>query len=127
VEAKEIIALDVGQKRTGIARASSLVKLPQALKSVATEDVIDELKKLVKQTGVELLVIGLPRNLSGDDTAQTKWVRLWTEKAKPQLKLPMYWQDEALTSSNRKDDHAEAAAAILQDFLDTPEEDRLMC
>lgn len=134
-ETKEIIALDLGMARTGIARASTIARLPEPLFSVATNKTLDTVKQLVKDKQVEAVVVGLPRNLSGQDTEQTKWVRNWVKSAKNDLDTSFFWQDEALTShvaSERshdkiKDVDAEAAAIILQDFLDTPADKRVIC
>jgi len=128
----EILALDVGAKRVGIARASMQARLPEPLKTVKTEEAIEQLRKIVKENEVKMIVAGLPRNLSGEDTQQTRWVRDWVTKAKAELGLPFYWQDEALTShvvESRKskvknpDVDAEAAAIILGDFLGTDKND----
>ena len=131
METKEILGLDIGAKRTGIARASSVARLAEPLMSVPAEEAVDKLLKYVKDNRVEAIAVGLPRGLQGQDTAQTGIIRNWVSAAKERLATPLYWQDEALTSvhasmknsglKNKDDEHALAAAIILQDFLDTPE------
>ncbi len=135
MESNEILALDVGTVRTGIARGSTFARLAEPLMSVETAKLFDCLEKLIKEYEVGVVVIGLPRNLNGDDTDQTRWVRTWATDAKKHLRLPFYWQDEALTtqqaeahSDNKGHDiDSKAAAIILQDFLDSKEEDRVLC
>lgn len=138
MEIKELIGLDVGIKRTGLARASSAARLAEPLKVVETTDLIDELKAIIKKGPMEAIVVGLPRSLQGKETDQTVWVRGWVQKAKAELEeVPFYWQDEALTSklalarrlSGKKPQELDALAAqiILQDFLDTPEAERVVC
>ncbi len=131
----EILALDVGAKRVGIARASTSARLAEPLKTIKTDEAIEQLRKIVKENQVELIVAGLPRNLSGEDTEQTRWVRDWVSRAKAELSLPFYWQDEALTTHIAKSQEpraksygvdAEAAAIILEDFLSTDENDRVL-
>jgi putative holliday junction resolvase len=131
----EILALDVGAKRVGIARASLEARLAQPFKTIKTEEAIEQLQEIIKANDVTIIVAGLPRNLSSEDTTQTRWVRNWVAKAKAELKLPFYWQDEALTSQiaeSRKskvenlDVDAEAAAIILEDFLNTDKNDRVL-
>lgn len=90
-----------------------------------------------------MIVAGLPRNLSGDDTQQTRWVRDWVARAKTELGVAFYWQDEALTSQiveSRPFDKlrvrkskveslgvdAQAATIILEDFLNTDKNDRVL-
>lgn len=131
----QLIGVDVGQVRSGLAIASDAARLAQPLKSVATKELIPTLQELTSKEPVEALVVGLPRNLEGKDTPQTKWVRQWADRAKKQIKRPFYWQDEALTSHQAAvrfkktpvDIDAEAAAIILQDFLDTPKSERVIC
>lgn len=136
IEAVEILGLDVGLKRTGIARASNVARLSEPLKSVPTKEAMAEVAVYIKEHKVGAVAIGLPRNLKGEDTDQTTWVRQWVDKAKQKIDIPLYWQDEALTTelvtSNRQqvtgkvDEHALAAAIILQDFLDSPETGRIV-
>ena len=136
MEAKEILALDIGQKLTGFARASNVARIAEPLKNIDTKKAVDTVRDYLKNNEVEAVVVGLPRNLSGEDTAQTKWVREWVDKAKLKITAPIYYQDEALTSkkansyrltaNSSADEHSLAAAIILQDFLDSPETDRLL-
>jgi putative holliday junction resolvase len=123
---EEIVALDIGGVRTGVARASSAARLAEAAKTVQTEDLVDELRRLVADGRLKKVVVGLPRNLAGDDTTQTDWVRQQVENLKTQLpELSFYFQDEALTTVTAQADKkvtdldAEAARIILQDFLDS--------
>lgn len=143
MEAKEILGLDVGSKRTGMARASNVARLAEPLTSIPTKDAISSLQKYLAEHRVEAIAVGLPRNLAGEDTDQTRWVRSWIDKAKPKIAAPIYWQDEALTSKKAEslklkaksnqliaisspDEHALAAAIILQDFLDSAETNRMI-
>ncbi|OGL26470.1 hypothetical protein A3E49_00940 [Candidatus Saccharibacteria bacterium RIFCSPHIGHO2_12_FULL_49_19] len=131
----EILGLDVGKSHTGIARGNMLAKIAEPLSTVKTDEVFGTLDKMIDQLGINTVVVGLPRSLDGRDTEQTVWTRQWAAKAKHKLGIPIYWQDEALTtkkaishqpSANSSiDEHALAAVAILQDFLDSPENMRV--
>ncbi|MBI2591958.1 Holliday junction resolvase RuvX [Candidatus Saccharibacteria bacterium] len=136
----EVLALDIGAVWVGMARANSQARLAEPLQTVKTNEAIAAVQKLVEKQPVEAIVVGLPRNLSGEDTDQTRWVRDWVAKAKTQINRPFYWQDESLTSleaklkvqsSKFKDqgigEHGLAAAIILQDFLDAPVAKRVVC
>lgn len=134
----EILALDVGQKRTGIARASSEARLAEPLKTVETEKVFSELGSILSNHQVEAVVVGLPRNSNSQDTDQTRWVRRWAADAKSQIGAPLYWQDEFLTSelaeaktntrSKGRLDNSDAVAAciILEDFLSSDKSDHIL-
>jgi putative Holliday junction resolvase len=134
---EEYLGVDVGAARIGIARGNSAARLAEPLKTVAATDAAPELLALAMSNSASAIVVGLPRGLEGSDTAQTKTVRQWADQLKVQINLPLYWQDEALTSQaadkiqNSKskaqniDEHSLAAAIILQDFLDGAENDRV--
>jgi putative Holliday junction resolvase len=118
----------VGSAKIGVARGSAMARIAQPLKTLSANSAIDELAALASQSGAEGIVVGLPRSLDGNETAQTSYVRNWAKLAHEHIKLPFYWQDEALTSkiaANQHNEHAAAAAIILQDFLDTPKSDRV--
>lgn len=137
MEAKQLLGLDVGLKRTGIARASVHARLAEPLITVPTAEILKTLKELIKEHNVGTVVVGLPRNLEGNDTRQTTWVRDWVTNIKRKLEVPFYWQDEVLSTriaeakklSYKKvhDIDSLAAAIILQDFLESPESERTMC
>jgi len=132
---REYIGVDVGSVRVGLARGSDLARIAEPVITVKAANAVQELSALAAKTGAIGIVVGLPRNLDGGDTAQTDYVRQWIKQAQESMQIPFYWQDEALTSVNAEQikgkeagpADAEAAALILQDFLDTPEEERLRC
>ena len=131
----QFLALDVGQKRTGIARASVEAKIAEPLITVDTAKIQDNLRELIDEYKADGLVIGLPRSLNGNETDQTIWVRQWAEQIKTKVSIPIFWQAEALSteqamklpqfSKNVPYIDARAAAVILDDFLKTPVEDRV--
>lgn len=133
----EYLGVDVGSARVGVARGSGHARLAEPLQSIPSEKALDMIAALAGQKQAGGIVFGLPRGLDGQETGQTRAVRQWAEQAKKITGLPCYWQDEALTSqaadkfqkSKSKnqitDEHALAAAIILQDFLDTPVKDRV--
>jgi putative Holliday junction resolvase len=137
MDSQQLLGLDVGLKRTGIARASGIARLAEPLMTVSTTDLIKIIKELIEEYNIGIVVVGLPRSLKGDDTAQTGWVRDWVMHAKSKIDLPFYWQDEALTSriaeakravyKQKHDIDSLAAAIILQDFLEAPETERSVC
>lgn len=126
-----ILALDVGGRRIGVARANMLARLPAPLTTLTNDgQIFDKLKKLVEAENASALVIGLPRGLQGQETEQTKITREFYSKLKEQLDLPLYLQDEAVTSKKAEQElynskrgvdkqmvDALAATYILEDFL----------
>lgn len=126
--ASNILSLDVGERRVGVAIANVIAKLPRPLTTLDnTDDIWEQIKQLVAEHDVETIVVGLPRNLSGDDTAQTHYVRSFAEKL---AEYTVVFQDEALTSHKAEkelnsrgkpfakgDIDALAATYILEDYL----------
>ena len=125
------MALDVGGTRIGVATANAAARIPQILTTIYNNDtVLENLEKLIMQHHVAVLVVGLPRGLDGQRTAQTDAVEAFAAVVKKQFDLPLYWQDEALTSRKAKEElearrkpyrkedvDALAATYILEDFL----------
>jgi putative Holliday junction resolvase len=131
-----ILALDVGAKRIGVAATDLGARLPRPLTTItAGDDTAHQVQALVAQHGATALVIGLPRGLDGQETAQTQAVRAFAEQLKADVQLPQYWQDEAVTSRQAEEElksrgkpyqkgdiDALSATYILEDFLrDHPE------
>jgi putative Holliday junction resolvase len=129
--AKTYLALDVGERRIGVAMAHGNVRIAVPLETLEVNGTeVERITQLVKAEGVTTIVIGYPRNQSGEATAQTAYV----EKFAAQLKTTapeIVFQDESLTSvlaeqhlstSKRSytkgDIDAKAAAMILQDYLE---------
>ena len=139
-----IIALDVGTKRIGVAFADASVRIavPRAMIPVDGNE-FAEIAKQFRLEGADVIVSGLPRNNQGEETAQSAVVRDFIEQLKTYFtehsdKQPLIkFQDETLTSVeaekyltanthefSRKDRatgilDSEAAAIILQDFLES--------
>lgn len=126
-----ILAIDLGERRVGLALANGLARLPRPLTTLEQGNSFwEQLEVLVKQESVTEVVIGLPRNLSGEDTDQTRLTRAFADELKQRLALPVYFQDEALTSHQaeaelkqgrhsytKADIDALSATLILEDYL----------
>ncbi|MEK7599747.1 MAG: Holliday junction resolvase RuvX [Patescibacteria group bacterium] len=126
-----ILALDVGNKRIGVAIASLASRLPSPFKTLDNDDkFLQNLQAIITAENVETLVIGLPRGLDGQATDQTSIVQAFVEQLKTDVSLPTYFQDEALTSRKAEEElesrgkpyakgdiDALAATYILDDFL----------
>lgn len=126
-----IIALDVGDQRIGIARASVRARLPSPLTTLAHDPTIfDTINEVISEEQAVAVVVGLPRGMDGQETDQTKTVRLFSEQLKKHIKIPVYLQDEALTSKKAEQELATrkgqydkamidalAATYILEDYL----------
>lgn len=132
-----VLALDVGGRRIGVALASLIARLPAPHLTIdrnETDDVVEEITKIIAENSVELLVIGLPRDIKGNETDQTREVMDFISQLEKSINLPIITQDEAVTSIDaeerlkargksysKADIDAEAACIILQDYLNQHE------
>lgn len=126
-----ILALDVGERRIGVAIAHAIARIAGPLTTLEqSERIYTDLAQLIAREGATTLVVGLPRNLNGDHTAQTAAVERFAAELQRATAIPLHWQDEALTSRKaeaeleargkpyRKGDiDALSATYILEDFL----------
>jgi len=128
-----LLALDVGDRRVGVASASSDTLLANPIVTLTNDDqLIANIKKLIEDNSVGTLVVGLPRNLSGEDTEQTVKVRDFIDQLKDQLEVRIVTQDEALSSVRAEEElgsHGKifakadvdklAACLILEDYINS--------
>lgn len=128
---KQLLGLDVGAARIGVALADSGVRIaiPNGVIEVDGNE-IEALARLVIENDVSTIVVGYPRNQSGEATAQTASVEAFAGKLRD-FDTEIIFQDESLTSVmaenrlkargapyGRADIDSEAAAIILQDYLE---------
>jgi putative Holliday junction resolvase len=126
------LGLDIGSRRIGVAITTKDLAVARPLETIEVKDsILDDINKLCQQHNIAQIVVGLPRNLGGEDTDQTRAVRAFAKDLENYLKLPIIFQDEALTSvtanesltkshKSFKKDHVDAVAAalILNDYLE---------
>ena len=126
-----ILALDIGAARVGLALASRAARLPSPYTTLLNNStLLHELQAICAKEHVDQLVVGLPRGLDGQETAQTLTVQALGKDIAKDLNLPVAWQDEALTSvkaeaelasrrgiHHKEDVDALAAVYILEDYF----------
>ena len=128
---RRFLALDVGERRIGVAMADSQVKIAIPFGCLENDQrIITEVTKLLIDHNIDVVVVGYPRNQSGETTKQTLFVEEFVGRlAEIDLDAEIVYQDESLTSvqaeqrlgSKVKDKgeiDAEAASIILQDYLE---------
>lgn len=125
------MALDVGERRIGLAMADSQVKIAIPFGWLENDErVIVRITELVLQHDIKTIVVGYPRNQSGEPTQQTEFVESFVEQlADIELDTDVVFQDESLTSvqaeqrlagriKDKGEIDSEAASIILQDYLE---------
>lgn len=128
---KTLIALDIGEKRTGVALADTAVRIAVPYDTIDVDGTeIATITEIIVREKADVIVIGYPRNQAGLPTAQTSYVESVADKLKD-VDVPIVFQDESLTSViaedrlkahkrpyTKADIDAQAAAIILQDYLE---------
>jgi putative holliday junction resolvase len=131
------LALDVGRKRIGIAgcdRTGLIATGITTIERARFEEDIEQLRQLINEREINVLVVGLPYNMDGSLGFQAKHVQKFAKRVAKILKLPVEYVDERLTSfqaeqmliaekrspsRNKGLIDRKAAALILQQWLDS--------
>ena len=130
------LAIDHGQKRTGLAvsDASETLVSPHSVIETQNEDeLLKRIISVVDEEKIEAVVIGLPFNMDGSEGPRAKKVRAFAKLLADRLRIPILFHDERLSSfeaeqlmvgmeltrkKKKKRLDAIAAAEILKGFLD---------
>jgi putative Holliday junction resolvase len=138
-----ILGIDVGGRRVGLAISDPSGTIARPLSTLKVGGPVDavvrvagEVARLASEAdGLQTVVVGLPLSLEGGPTDQTAVVTKFIEALRDRVDIPIVTEDERLTSveaEQRLAEHepdwqrrketldAEAAAIILQDYLDRP-------
>ena len=83
----QIIAIDYGKVRCGIAATDDLQLIASALTTVETKNIITFLQKYFAENKVEAMVIGLPTDLKGNMSEIETEILKFVEKAKTHFPL----------------------------------------
>ena len=130
-QSNSIVALDIGERRIGVARGDTMVRIAVPLTTVLVDGTeLAQIERIIAVEQASTLVVGYPRNQSGETTAQTAYVETVAEQFRA-IMPHLVFQDESLTSVvaeqrlkargrayQKADIDAEAAAVILQDYLE---------
>lgn len=125
----KILAVDWGVNKTGLAVGNTETKLAlpfAVIKQSNQSKLIEQLKKIVGDEEVELLLIGEPKTMAGGESQQTRRLHEFVQQLKLALTVKVELMDERLTTKRavkpsplptRSDDEL-AAMYLLQDYLD---------
>lgn len=135
---ERILGIDVGDKRIGVAVTDPLQITAQGvmtLKRKTRDDDLQAFRELIEKYEIKKIVSGLPLNMNGSESAQTRKTVNFCQFIKKRLDVEIIYIDERLTSSwsekiliegnvsreNRKDYiDMLAAQIILQSYMDRP-------
>jgi putative Holliday junction resolvase len=132
-----ILALDHGTRRVGVAVSDELHLIALPLEYIAPApfaDFLTRLKEILREKEVELILIGMPRNMDGSYGPAALKVQEFAAALKDAVTVPLKLWDERLTTTQaqkfliqggmRRDKRKEkvdqtAAAILLQSYLDS--------
>jgi putative Holliday junction resolvase len=95
-----ILAIDYGQKRVGLAVTDPLKLVANGLETVLSHELFSYLKSYIAKESVELIIVGLARQLNGEDSDSMKLIEPFVvglKRAFPNIPVVMY--DERFTSA----------------------------
>ncbi len=130
----KLMALDIGTKRIGVALADSFIKIAIPFTTVEVNDdvesAVEQIIEIISKEEIDILVVGLPRNQSGEETPQTAYTKEFVKNFEYSVDK-ICFQDESLTSIqaeerlksygkpySKGDIDMNAASIILQDYLE---------
>lgn len=132
-----VLALDHGTKRVGLAISDEMGMIAQPLTFLSAEpiaELLEGLKKVVSEKNVELILVGIPRNMDGSYGPAAEKARKFVEQLKGAFTIQIRTWDERLTSVQANRDMIQgglrreqrklkadqtAAAILLQSYLDS--------
>jgi putative Holliday junction resolvase len=134
------LAIDYGNKRTGLAICDAGETITSPLAVIRGQSMLlRKIAEAVETNSVEAIVIGLPLNMDGSEGQQSRIVRRFGESLGRHTAVPIYFQDERLSSFGAKEKLASAelkasqaiqrldavaAAEILEAFLEQRRENK---
>ena len=131
------MSVDLGHVRTGIAVSDSMGMLASSLCVIEERDderLVEKISQIAKEQKVQIIVIGLPKNMDGSEGESAQRARQIASQITEKSSIPTHMQDERgttitahayLSSSEvygkkrKKKVDAVAASIILQDYLDS--------
>ena len=130
------LGLDFGTKRIGVAGCDGTGLIASGITTIERTSFardVEQLKQLIQEREVQILVIGLPYSMNGELGFQARQVQKYARRLSNALQLPLEYVDERLTSfqaeqmliaekrspsQNKALIDRKAAAIILQQWLD---------
>ena len=138
-----ILGLDYGEKRLGLAISDEMGITAQGIPTLTRKGLetdLAALEKVIRQFGVEKIVIGYPLRLNGTEGIQCEKVNRFAGILEKRFSVPILRWDETLTTSQAEEILTEvkvsrkkrkavvdklAAMIILQDYLDRLKKERV--
>ncbi|MDR1089312.1 MAG: Holliday junction resolvase RuvX [Coriobacteriales bacterium] len=96
-----VMALDLGEKRTGVAVSDPALRIAHPLRVVPTHEILSKapsFRRLLADYSVERLIVGLPLSLDGSEHTQARRIQSQARQLEQLYGLPVELADERLSS-----------------------------
>lgn len=93
-----ILAVDYGKRRTGLAVTDELQLIAGGLTTVDTNSVIQYILDYVKREPVELIVVGLPKQMNNQPSENMARIEPFVNRLRKLVDIPVEYYDERFTS-----------------------------
>lgn len=94
-----IMAVDYGQKRTGLAVTDMLKMIANRLTVVSSREAMGYIAQYVSQEPVDLIVVGYPKQMNNEPSENMKRVEAFVDQLTKTLSsIPVEYYDERFTS-----------------------------
>ena len=102
IDRKHLLAIDYGQKYTGLSNykvnIDPMILLLGRIRYESDESLIKEIKSIIKEEFIDIIILGIPRFTDGKESTMTKTIRAFGESLKGRIDQPVYYVDETLTT-----------------------------
>jgi len=130
-----VLCLDYGRVRLGVAVSdeSRMLAFTQPFISTQKGNVLQKIRSVIEDNDCGEIVVGLPLSLDGTDSLMTEEVRVFVDKLRELVDIPVTLWDERLSSYAAEDAlreagvnsrrlkekrDSESARIVLQEYLD---------
>ena len=104
-----ILGVDYGDKRVGLAVTDGISQMAHALTVLSKASALRDIKEIVREYEVKLIVVGMPMNLKGDVAFKAKQVLAWIEELKKTCAgIPVETFDERFSTFEAEESLLEA-------------------
>ncbi|MBN2028985.1 Holliday junction resolvase RuvX [bacterium] len=100
-----VLGLDYGRRRIGVAISDDLELTAQPVgtwNNLKWKQVVDRIRTLIEDKGIERVVVGFPLNLHGQKGPSALEVERFVDKLKQHVSIPIILWDERFTSVQSK-------------------------
>ena len=129
-----VVGIDYGTKRVGVALSDESRMIASPYRVIEAAAAVEMIEQIVAEEDSELVVVGLPTGLAGNETPSTISAREFAEELSERLTVTVELADERFTSKVAEDVLIEAgmtrerrrqirdkmaATVMLQSYLDS--------